>query len=857
MYSERPDRIDGHWLLLFVRRMTDDFSTFRRMRRVAAPIDPLELFASLEITDSAVENLWLSQGDALREWHAHRTERDVVISMNTGGGKTLVGLLCAHSLVNELRQPIVYVCSTRQLVTQTAEAAAKYGISVTTYLNSFSDENWAARRTALVTTYQAIFHGLSRFRNNGLAGIVFDDAHTAEQILRDQYTLELRRHDHMQAVTELHALFRGYFAEIDQLPGYDELCSSDDPTQFKLIPPFIVRENQARFEAILVEAGLSRCDHESPCKFAWGYLSDSPSYCAVFATGNGVVLTPPMFPSLANPLLQELQRRVYLSASLDISDSFIRTFGKRPDHVIRPKTDAGDCERLVLFSESFRARTDLEDDRAVAEALIRERKALISVPSYWKAERWSAIATPPDRLHVTENINEFKATTGADKLILVARYDGVDFPGEACRLMVIDGLPKGVSILERFFWEKLGIKKGLVTQVASRLLQWFGRISRGKRDHGVFILADGELRDWIAQNISLLPPFLQNQLWLGLDLSNKISTIDSAQGLINQCLNRTDPWLGIYREALEDPMFDPAWLDLEALSRVAEVEVRLGSAYWTREWQHVGAELSRNIADEIYALAPRNLAWFLYWAAYAHEIAKEPAAADEMYKRANGIAKNILLRPRRDKDDPIDDPGTVQATRLREVLSPKLLRQLDLAVADLDVRVSETVEGHHAKVEAAICVVGEALGLHAWRPDKKTGGSGPDVAWSLPGCRTLGLEAKTEKYLNPSSTYTKDDLSQLDDHRRWARREDIDDCEICFVGPIRTASPQSNPDENTFVITLEDIYGLALALRPVLADILANSLPLTMSVAAYEAFSQKGLLYPQILERLHRVRIVK
>ena len=60
------------------------------------PVDPLQIFERLTLRGS-IENIWEPQAEALREWHRQRREADVAIEMNTGGGKTLVGLLIARS----------------------------------------------------------------------------------------------------------------------------------------------------------------------------------------------------------------------------------------------------------------------------------------------------------------------------------------------------------------------------------------------------------------------------------------------------------------------------------------------------------------------------------------------------------------------------------------------------------------------------------------------------------------------------------------------------------------------------------------------------------------------------------------
>ena len=100
--------------------MTYDFSKINVTNQQSKPIDPIEIFQGAAITDVNINDLWLGQGDALREWSAHRDKNDVAVVLNTGAGKTLVGLLIAQSLVNETRRQVVYACGSIQLVEQTA-----------------------------------------------------------------------------------------------------------------------------------------------------------------------------------------------------------------------------------------------------------------------------------------------------------------------------------------------------------------------------------------------------------------------------------------------------------------------------------------------------------------------------------------------------------------------------------------------------------------------------------------------------------------------------------------------------------------------------------------------------------------
>ena len=78
-------------------------------------------------------SIWDPQSEALRSWNKVRDKQDIVIEMNTGGGKTLIGVLMAQSLVNERAGQVLYVCPTIQLIEQARMRAEECGLEVATY----------------------------------------------------------------------------------------------------------------------------------------------------------------------------------------------------------------------------------------------------------------------------------------------------------------------------------------------------------------------------------------------------------------------------------------------------------------------------------------------------------------------------------------------------------------------------------------------------------------------------------------------------------------------------------------------------------------------------------------------------
>lgn len=256
--------------------MPIEFDRILDQQSIDTPIHPIELFQSLQVQDGAINDLWLAQGDALREWHESRKVNDVAIVLNTGAGKTLVGLLAAQSLVNELHGKIVYACSSIQLVNQTVLKASGYGLQVATYFsrNWTNRERYQARDVACITTYQALFNGRSIFaRPDEIPDVViFDDAHSAEHLLRDAFTLRISKESFPQTYSEIASVFRNYFREIGRDIEYVERTESSRSGKPIYVPPFAIKSNSGTLREILLKANF---EGNTETTFAWEYLKNN------------------------------------------------------------------------------------------------------------------------------------------------------------------------------------------------------------------------------------------------------------------------------------------------------------------------------------------------------------------------------------------------------------------------------------------------------------------------------------------------------------------------------------------------------------------------------------------------------
>ena len=829
-----------------------DFSRAGSRQQAPTLIDPEEIFRACSISDQNINDLWLGQGDALRQWHNVRHLEDVGVVLNTGAGKTLVGLLIAQSLVNETQRQVVYSCSSIQLVEQTAEKARGYGIDVATYHGrEFTNEDAYYRAIfPCVTTYQALFNGKTRFRRDELAAVIFDDAHTAENILRDQFSLRIQRRLFPDAYNELVALFSEYHRSVGRASSYGEVDKGTSSRLF-FIPPFEVRRHAQEVRRILSEASLS--EHRDTM-FAWDHIIDHEELCCWLVSSHEITATPPTVPVSTLPYFGKGTRRVYLSATLAAPDAFARAFGRVPQELVAPPTPAGECERMILIP-SLASEVEAKEDIRAAMDVIRDKKAFILVPTYARGEDWEDITSPPPPEKVTEDLVAFRNADAPEKLLLTARYDGIDLPGNTCRVMVIDDLPAGSGPLERFQRDSLNMDNSTRSTIASRIVQSFGRISRGMSDHGVVLLTGEELTKWIRipRNRALLPEFLQHQIRLGEDISRSATTAERLSAAVDGFLNRHPGWTSRYSDHMRTPPPVPPAIDSDRARDIALAEAQFGEFLWSRDF-HRAASVLEKIQNQAVQFSQFTGAWLTMWWAYAIEMAGDSEAANDLYRRAHALSPNIpRLAPQQElvtvpvpqQIVNIAQQMQMGASQGMKVAAPKRLQQ------DL-VHLNGT--GSVRQIEEALRCLGQYLGLESMRPDKEYD-TGPDVLWLGDDGFALVMEVKTDKA--EESSYRKDDLGQLRDHVQWVLdRFEVTRIEQVFVGPFLPSSDRANPSPDMVVIGLDQFDNIGKKLISTLVDVAENALPLKLIDELNQQMNARGLVWPTVVDSLEKETLV-
>src|SRR5260364_491190 len=208
-----------------------DFDKLKTKKTKSRDIEPTEIFRRLP-KPSGINDLYTSQAEVLQAWFKRRQERDVVLKLHTGGGKTLVGLLMAQYTLNETREPVLYLAPTVQLVNQTLEKAKALGISAVPYERGQQlNDDFVNGNAIMVGTYKALFNGRSKFGLRGgvqpqqIYAVILDDAHAAFSVVRESFTLDVRSNKNRPRYESLTDLFRKAFKELNKLGTFDDIVS--------------------------------------------------------------------------------------------------------------------------------------------------------------------------------------------------------------------------------------------------------------------------------------------------------------------------------------------------------------------------------------------------------------------------------------------------------------------------------------------------------------------------------------------------------------------------------------------------------------------------------------------------------
>lgn len=799
-----------------------DFKKLSASKQSQTTIDPLEIFRQLP-KPTGINDLYLSQAEVLKTWFQRREQRDTVIKLHTGGGKTLVGLLIAQSVLNETGEPVMYVSPNKQLQQQTFEKAQEYSISAVLYDQVFPNDFHAAK-SVLICNYHTLFNGRSRFGIAGshknivhVAAIILDDAHVAFSTVREQFTFKISKKNHQDAYDQLIQMFRPAFQDTGKLGTFDDIVYEKDQTVLE-VPYWSWKDHQSHVRSVLK-------DIESPDKdFVWPFLKDNLQHCHCLITQSTCVITPILPLVDMVPTFNNCTRRIFMSATIGDDSAIIRTFDADPKLVKEPVTStslAGVSERMILIPELMSSQIDNIPEllRQLLQWVTNthESGAVILTPSEKKACIWQDIATYPKAEDVSISVKQLQDGISYGPFVFANRYDGIDLPNNACRLLVINHLPLGVSEYDLYRSTVFSDGVAINSELAQRIEQGMGRGARGTGDYCIVIVFGKDIVAWLSKtsNRRLLTSSTRAQLDMGMEISEQVENAETFRNVLLQCLSRDKGWVTFHArnlaESTQDNTSDTKLLQLAAVERKAYKQMRDG--YYEKAIQKIQTFCNQSGIDT------SNAGWMMQLAARSAYYADKPDDAHRLQKRAYGLNNN-LTKP---KTQHTYNGLVVPSSQAHEIINQlKNFHFRKGYLAEFDANAAYLVpDSTAAQFEQAFEKLGHILGFAVDRPDKKYG-KGPDVLWLLPENLGLVIEVKSQK--QSDNPLTKSEHGQLLQAGEWFA-EEYPTCRsirVC-VHPNSKASKSTTPGESK-VLTLNKLQDLVRDTRSLLRDLCASTL---------------------------------
>ncbi|GHU53770.1 DEAD/DEAH box helicase [Clostridia bacterium] len=726
------------------------------------PIEPREIFMALPSKDKRYEYPRDVQADVWKKWFDKREQKNTIIKMNTGSGKTVVSLMILQSCLNEGKGPAVYVVPDNYLVTQVCEEAKKLGILAVT---DEDDYDYAEKRAILVINVHKLVNGksvfgISRTRTYPIGSVLLDDVHACLDTITTQFSLYIPTQHELY--NKMVAIFTDAWKSYNER-AYTDVVEMSDPRETEILPFWIWQDKQSEIYRLLHEY-----ENDSTHFFFFNLplIVDCLSSCNCVITSRGIEIMPKGIAIAIISSFENALRRIFMSATLADDGVFVSAIGLKKEEIsdiITPEkaNDIGD--RLILFPTHLNKAVTDEDIKAKVITLSNEHNVVVIVPSRDRATFWDAECTMTiTKENIDKAVNALKQNSKLGLVVLVNRYDGIDLPDDACRILVIDGLPPLRSDYDRYVQDIDPTSNILLREQVQKIEQGMGRGVRSNSDYCCVMLMGSQLADVLIRgngvsffsNATSEQYCLSKELWDLLKNEKPNPTVDEIFELADYSLNREIVWIEKSKERLSaityrtTPNIDATTISLRGAFEQAVI------GQWTR-----GIEI---LDDIINSETDSKSKGFLMQIKAEYTNFIDRSKAQQILKSVRGFNGGVL--------PPIDGIQYNKLINNREQ-AKALLESLSKISSDPNqcvVRINAVLDGlifspNASSFENSLCEIGELIGFESSRPEQEIG-KGPDNLWAIGNGRYIVIECKSGTI---SDTIDKRDCNQLSGSNNW------------------------------------------------------------------------------------------
>ena len=803
-----------------------DFKKKIALKSKSKITNPIELYNTLD-RKSIAGPLRPVQEYALNEWYNNRKdERDLIVKLHTGEGKTLIGLLMLQSALNLGEGPCIYVCPNIYLVGQVCGEAQKFGIPFCIIdKNNTIPNEFLLGEKILITHAHKLFNGKSIFgigNNFTKTGtIILDDSHACIDVLKDAFTITITKDKNESIYSRILSLFSDDLIEQGEGSYFD--IKAGEYETFMMVPYWAW--NSKRIELLSI---LSEYSSVNEIQFVWPLMKDKIIEYSCFVSGSKVEIAPYNINVEQFGTFSRAKRRILMSATTQEDIFFVKGLDFSRDAVSSPIVYPQlrwSGEKMMLMPSSIDENCD-RDLVATKFASMKPKKiGIVAIVSNTKrANYYNKLGAkfPKNNQELFSVIDDLRKGNFGNTVVINNRYDGIDLPDESCRILIMDSMPFLNNYSDRYEEKCCPNSEIINKKIAQKIEQGIGRAVRGEKDYCAILVIGSDIEKFMRGVLTrkYFSAQTQKQIEIGFEVAKmakeEIREDDPSMkqifSLIDQILKRDEGWKeyyntemdGIIQENIENRIYD----------RYVE-ENKLEKLFSQGEYE-LAVERTQNFIDK-FIHNDLEKGWYLeQMARYAYMYSE--AKSERLQKTA--FKKNSqLLKPKEGvMYSKISFLNENRMLRFRKNISKyDSFEEFNLHINEVIENLSFGVDAE--KFESSLKKLGEFLGYVSQRPDKEIR-KGPDNLWCVSNKKYVFFECKSEVDDNRNAI-KKSEAGQFNNHCGWFKDEygDLVDVLRIMIIPTRKLAHDADFSEKVFVMRRKGLKKLKDNLKKFVKEI--------------------------------------
>ena len=773
-----------------------DFQKIINENKVNNIINPREIFMSLP--NKKYDYPRDVQTEVWKQWMEKRNEKDVIIKMNTGSGKTIVGLIILTSCIREEKKPAVYVVPNKYLVKQVIKEAQSLGIPVT---ENSEDVGFITGEKILITNIYKLVNGRTVFgkRSNGnnlkIGSILIDDVHACINDVESQYTIELNKDG--DTYSKIYKIFEEDLKK--QYPNRVTDINSGVPEVNILVPYWAWQRKSTDIYQIITE------DQENTdVQMKLPLFRDYFHLCNCVVSSDKIEISPKSININEIDGFKRAERRIYMSATIVEIDSLISKCGIKnySENVIKPQYSDDMGERFIIFPQIINKEITDDDIKIKLKKMSEQYNVVVIVPSDIRRRYWEDVANLcVDKYNLEEAVESLK--NGHIGLVIMSnKYEGIDLPNKACEILVIDGIPNSKRKYDEIEQQIIGNSEKILNKKIQLIEQGMGRGVRSSGDYcAVVLMGQGLVSTLYADGyMEKMSNITKNQIKLSDQIAKQLTnkSVDEIFDSLEYCLKRDQDWVATSKSILSQIEYKDE-IEESNIENTLTKCFELAKCEQYNECIKILEELSNNQEDkEIKGYLKMQLAEYYNFV----DSSKSQEILKSAYSLNNKVTRPISGITFQKNTNKIDK-------QVENII--KLINKNNDNFNNIIIKLNATssnlvfVEGTSKLFEKAIKDIGEFIGVESERPEEETG-IGPDDLYWVGKEFAMVIECKNEVLKH--NNICKHDCNQLNGSYEWFinkyEKTGIQ-CIPVLIHPSNIYNRECSPIKTTRIVTEKEL----------------------------------------------------